>query len=304
MRILFCADPRMPEMPDPLYMDEVAAATRAGVPHVLLHYDALVNQHNVARAIRDVPVQPHNGMGLYRGWALNLAQYTALYDALLSRKIRLITSPAQYRHTQYLPEHYEHIQEHSPRTIWLESEGTHIPENLLRDLLLPFAGRALVLRDFVKCEKHHWNEACYIPSASEEATVKRVIQRFVELRGEHLTGGLVFREFVPFQTIGDSQSRHQAPLFNEFRIFYWRGTALITVKYWEEEPQAAVYEPPPQGYFDDIAQHVRSSFFTMDVAQRTDGQWMVIDLGDGQIARFPTRTDVNPLYQALANLAP
>jgi ATP-grasp domain-containing protein len=45
---------------------------------------------------------------------------------------------------------------------------------------------------------------------------------------------------------------------------------------------------------------VQSRFFTMDVAKRVDGGWMIVELGDGQVAGLPVRADVGAFYRVLA----
>ena len=37
----------------------------------------------------------------------------------------------------------------------------------------------------------------------------------------------------------------------------------------------------------------------MDVAKRVDGGWMIVELGDGQVAGLPERADVGAFYRAL-----
>ena len=43
-----------------------------------------------------------------------------------------------------------------------------------------------------------------------------------------------------------------------------------------------------------------SRFFTMDIAKRVDSDWMIVELGDGQVAGLPDRADTGAFYQALA----
>jgi hypothetical protein len=43
---------------------------------------------------------------------------------------------------------------------------------------------------------------------------------------------------------------------------------------------------------------VPSRFFTMDVAQRADGSWMIVELGDAQVSGLQT-ADATKFYQAL-----
>lgn len=47
-------------------------------------------------------------------------------------------------------------------------------------------------------------------------------------------------------------------------------------------------------------QRVQSRFFTMDVAKQVDGGWMIVELGDGQVAGLPDRAEVVTFYHSLA----
>jgi len=301
MLIIFCADPMDHEAPDSMYIDEVASATHAGLRFVMLDYVALTEQENVARAIRDIPVQEEQETAVYRGWYLNIQQYTALYDALLSRNIRLVNQPQQFRHAQHLPESLTIIREHSPETVWFETDGKEINSTMLMNLLMRFSGSPLFLRDYVRAERQYWYEACYISSASDETAVRNTIARLVELRGDNLEGGLVFREFVEFEPLVEQGSRYRMPLVKEFRFFFLNQKPIATVHYWKV-PDYGIHDAPDHELFMKIVQQVRSNFFTIDVAQRIDGTWMIIDLGDAQVAPLPEMVDMDRFYAALAGL--
>ena len=86
-------------------------------------------------------------------------------------------------------------------------------------LLRPFGSAAVVVKDFVKSRKHEWAEACFIPSASDRAAVERVVRRFLELQGDDLSEGLVFREFADFEPLG-RHPKSGMPLTKEFRLFF------------------------------------------------------------------------------------
>src|SRR5215213_6453612 len=100
-------------------------------------------------------------------------------------------------------------------------------------LLLPFGDAPLVLKDYVKSQKHAWAEACFIPSAADRGSVERVVRRFIELQDAELTGGLVFREYVQLRQIG-THSRSGMPLTREYRLFFLDGTLLQLAEYWAE----------------------------------------------------------------------
>lgn len=297
MKIIFCADPIQTDSPDSMYIDEVAAATRAGLDFQLVDYSAIANDQNAARAVRDIPVQKEIEPAVYRGWMLRASQYRILYDALLSRGIKLVNNEKQYRHTHHLPENYHVIEPHTPKTIWIDTTGKNMDYAMLMDMLIPFGSKPLILKDFVKSEKHYWNQATYISSASDALAVKNTVERFLELRGDDLEGGLVFREFIDFEPVGD-QPRSGMPLSKEYRIFFLDALPIMTVRYWDVEGYDETL--PPRDLFADMARNVRSRFFTMDVAQRSDGTWMIIELGDGQVAGLPDDADENAFYKKLA----
>src|SRR5204862_4143355 len=138
-------------------------------------------------------------------------------------------------------------------------------------------------------QKHAWDEACFIPSASDRDAVGRVTRRFVELQGPDLAGGLVFREFVELEPAG-RHPRSGMPLTLEYRLFFLDGRPLLCAEYWQEGDYRG--EGPPIERFAALAARVRSRFFTMDVAKRLGGDWLVIERGDGQVAWMPEKADI------------
>lgn len=59
---------------------------------------------------------------------------------------------------------------------------------------------------------------------------------------------------------------------------------------------------PPVERFAALAAGVRSRFFTMDVAKKLDGNWLMMELGDGQVAGLPDNADVEVFYRGLRTL--
>ncbi|MFF2396799.1 ATP-grasp domain-containing protein [Nocardia sp. NPDC058114] len=55
-----------------------------------------------------------------------------------------------------------------------------------------------MIKDYVKSRKYEWNTACFVPDLSDGAVLRRVVERFVELQGDSLAGGIVVREFEAF----------------------------------------------------------------------------------------------------------
>ena len=105
-----------------------------------------------------------------------------------------------------------------------------------------------------------------------------------------------FEEFVPLA----AHSRSGMPLTREYRIFFLNGEPILSSEYWEE----GAYDgpEPPLDDLRAVAARVASRFFTMDVAQRVDGRWRIVELGDGQVAGLPERADPLVFYRELARV--
>ncbi len=300
MRLIFCSDPLSPREPDAAYEAEAKAAERLGIRCDLVSFEALVQEGPSDRAVCRVARAALEEVGVYRGWMLRPEQYARMYQALAQRGVRLVNSPEAYRHCHYLPDAYPIIAEHTARSVWLRTRGDVSPE-ALAELLRPFGDRPVIVKDFVKSRKHEWAEACFIPSAGDRAAVERVVRRFLELQAEYLNEGLVFREFVELEPLGQHPLSGM-PLTREYRLFFLDGALLSRSRYWGEGEYGSVL--PPGDLFLDVARRVRSRFFTMDVARRLDGEWMIVELGDGQVAGLPDGMDAEALYKALSARLP
>jgi hypothetical protein len=263
----------------------------------LVDYEALVLKGNPSKAVRRVDALAAPESALFRGWMLTPQQYKQLYAALGTRGLQLINTPSAYRHCHYLPECYPVIESFTPRSVWLTIDRELSIDRVMA-LLRPFGTAPVIVKDFVKSQKHYWEEACYISSAADREAVERVARRFLELQGDDLNEGLVFREFVPFEPLA-AHPRSGMPLSTEFRIFFLDGEPIYTTEYWEEGDYAGLR--PPVDQFRQVAGEVRSRFFTMDIARRRDGEWMIVELGDGQVAGLPENADAVVFYQALVS---
>jgi hypothetical protein len=112
---------------------------------------------------------------------------------------------------------------------------------------------------------------------------------------------LVFREYVEFEPVG-IHPRSGMPLTEEYRVFWLDGKPVFWAPYWAEGDYPI--SPPPIERFAGVAAAVRSRFFTMDLARRRDGDWMIVELGDGQVSGLPRESDAACFYETLARAWP
>jgi hypothetical protein len=278
MNILFCNDPfnNKPTI-DPDFEDEFISAKQNGFTTQLFSYESLTKDKDAEFATRRIKHTDLLQKIIYRGWMLKPNQYSLLYNSLLTKNYKLINSPTEYQNCHYLPDSYKFISGHTPKTIWLSVENQQVNYEQVFNDIAPFKNAPLFIKDFVKSQKHKWNIACFIPSATDKNKVKSVIEKFVELQGTDLNEGLVIREFVELNDL-TIHSKSGMPLKQEYRLFFLNGQLLGCYDYWEEG-EYSPDEHPPLGLFKEIAKKIESNFFSMDIAKTKNGEWIIIELG-------------------------
>ncbi|NGZ74044.1 ATP-grasp domain-containing protein [Saccharibacillus alkalitolerans] len=297
--ILFVSSPLDPGAADELYADEYRSAREAGFDVGLIHYEELLHGGSPARAVKRIRERSEPTAALYRGWMLRPGQYARLYKALLERNLRLINAPEQYRHAHYLPESYSRIEGDTPRSVWIPLRyppDSEEAERLAVEAVRVFGGGPIIVKDYVKSRKHEWEEACYVPDASDSERVKRTVRRFLELQGDELNEGLVFRAFEKLEYV----SRHPQsgmPLSREVRVFVLDGEPAFVSNYWEAGGDED-FDKALDG-FRETMKGIDSRFYTMDFAKKENGPWIVLELGDGQTAGLPDETEPPQFYAAL-----
>ena len=262
MRVLFCDSVIDRKQVEPDFEEEYKSASSAGFETSLVSFEALL-EGNVTKSLSLVRPSAEPEKVIYRGWMLTPTQYALLFNGLKVKNIHLVNSPIEYRYTHFLPEWYSDLRSLTPLTRW--TQEITIPSAV--ELAQSFDNEAIMLKDFVKSEKHHWEEACYIPNASDAERVKSVVTRFLELRGDALNEGLVFRKFESLEYLTD-HSKSGMPLTLEYRLFFAKGKLLGAYPYWEE---GEYNQPMPDlTSFLSLAKEIRSDFFTMDIAKKLD----------------------------------
>jgi hypothetical protein len=296
MLFLFCSDPQAPRQPDSAFASEAEAVQSLDVALGLIDFEALAAGDEDA-AVRRVSHR-QDEIAVYRGWMLKPEAYQRLFTALLQRGVRLINDPEAYVHTHHLPASYSVIEGETPRSVWFPVDGP-IDLDAVMALLQPFGDAPVLLKDYVKSQKHAWKEACFIPRASDRDAVERVVRRFVALQDEDLNVGLVFRAFADLAPAG-AHPKSGMPLAREHRLFFLDGSLVAALRYWDEAIYAAATDDLPMDRFSALAARVKSRFFTMDVAELREGGFTVIELGDAQVSGLPDHADRVAFHREIA----
>jgi hypothetical protein len=115
--------------------------------------------------------------------------------------------------------------------------------------------------------------------------------------GEIAEQGVVYRRFVPLKTF--QLGPYGLPFTNEWRFYYLGWRRLSVGYYWSMADCAhqAALHPEAIALADKLAKIAakRANFFTLDLAETETGEWILIEINDGQTA-VPSENDLDELY--------
>ncbi|EKQ54537.1 MULTISPECIES: ATP-grasp domain-containing protein [unclassified Clostridium] len=270
---LFCSDPLNKRKPDIDYAEEYKEAKANGFNVLLFSYEDLLEFGKV-----NVNLSEENCSVIYRGWMLKPKDYECLYNNLAEKNYYLMNSPMEYVNAHYLPNWYKHLERLTPKTIW--SNGIPNDKDII-EMLKEFGEESVIVKDYVKSRKHEWYKSCYIENASEIEKALQIVNNFIKGQGEDLNQGVVLREFVHLESIGFHEKSGML-ISNELRLFIFNYRVVCTIGYWDGK---GIDEYPK--FVDEVLEKlksVKSNFFTVDIAKKCDGEWIVMELGDGQVS--------------------
>lgn len=211
-----------------------------------------------------------------------LPYYDALEDDLLEQGCRLVNTHAQHRWIANF-DYYAVFRDVTPES-WSEDEFSSAPEG------------AFVLKGRSSSFKHHWSELMFAVDKAD-ALPKAAVLRERQVIAQQ---GLLFRRFVPLQAFGRTESG--LPISNEWRFFFVRERLIAYGFYWAR--LAPTVSPAMDAVGIAFARQCavrvagHAVFFVVDIARTVDGQWILIELNDGQTSGLAA-IDADRFYRDL-----
>lgn len=160
---------------------------------------------------------------------------------------------------------------------------------------------AYVVKGKTNSQKHQWATHMFAPN---KAAIPGVVQRLLDnpLISEQ---GLVVREYVPLKQL--TVGINGLPITNEWRTFWYvvddKPILLCYGFYWASHPEVSFLASFPRAAYDIawkaadiISEH--ANFFVLDLAETANGDWIVIEVNDGQMSGL-SMCSANTLYAAL-----
>ena len=219
-------------------------------------------------------------------------RYSALpFYRDLEREIEHLGSSMinSYQQHQFVAEMewYEHLKERTPDT-WFEVGYATAPDT----------EHGWVVKGVTNSRKFKWDTHMF---ADDRDDLRDVMNRLLD---DSLIGdqGLAVREYVPLEKLEDAING--LPVTNEWRCFFLNGKMLAGGFYWSQAEKAEHMGTLPHGAkecaewgAEQIKDHV--PFFVIDVARTRSGQWIIIEVNDGQMSGL-SMIDPETFYQNLS----
>ena len=210
--------------------------------------------------------------------------YKELEDDIILLGGRLINTYQQHKYIANLMEWYEDLKDLTPKT-WARLEDAS-------------GDGPFILKGETNSRKFQWDTHMFAANRREASEVA------VELSNDSLITyqDIVVREYVPLKTY--MLGLHGLPITKEFRFFVAYGQILSGGYYWSSYVEDLGFTPDvdevPVDLLQEVIQKVgnKANFFAVDVAQTEKGDWIVIELNDGQMSGL-SENNPNVLYYNL-----
>lgn len=214
--------------------------------------------------------QPQVGeVVLYRGWMLDAGEYADLAAKVSAQGAEMLSS-LEHLSAHHIPHWYPLLVELTPETVVIDDLAT--AEATLQQLALSGWDRFFV-KDYVKSLKTSIGSSIQRPEQITE-----LMSEMEKFRGK-IEGGLCIQRYEALKPE------------TEQRYFVLNGQAF-----------AADAGPIPEAV-QACAKRISSPFFSVDLAVREDGEYRVVEIGDGQVSDL-VGWNVQPFIEIWRSLSP
>lgn len=205
---------------------------------------------------------------------------------------KLINTHKQHRYIADMGNWYRDLVLYTPKT-WTRLEA------------VPPDAYPIIIKGETNSKKFLWDTHMFAP------TMREAVDVVSNLTNDGIIGdqSLYFRQYVPLKKY--LNGFRNMPVTKEFRCFVLDGQVLTKAFYWsnylDDIEQLTGELPDPkdipaqflQTVIDQVGKNAR--FYVIDVAQTEEGEWIVIELNDGQMSGL-SMTDPDELYMKMAEI--
>lgn len=228
----------------------------------------------------NIPVYDAPIRAIYRGWMLSAERYLILFEYLKNKhNVLLINTPDQYSTMHYFPNAYKSVKDYTPLTIYSPVNDIDVLVNLSNE---KFTHKPVFLKDYVKSESAY-PEATFVEDGSDSDALKKAISKLIELRGDELNIGIVIKEKIDIAKTENNEDI-------EYRAFILNNELI---RIYERFDKTYNKKQIDKSELEDLIFKVKdklkdsSNFFTIDIILKKDGDFCLMEVGDGQVSGIP-----------------
>lgn len=243
---------------------------------ILFGYDKWFNEGNLV--LSEIPEETRSA--IMRGWMMKPDQYDRFYNALLEKNIKLVTTPEEYRLMHIFPNVYKTFEEDTAKMlIYPLHEQIDVSE-------LKKSFKRFMIKDYVKSVKGS-DFPKYFDESITQDKFDEWMEVFYKYRGSLLTGGICVKEFFDLKFYGERP--------NEYRVFYTNNEIATVVR---NSGQANYTKEPPKELLEKY-KGLSSCYYTVDYVELENGEWKVVEAGDGSVSGLSENQDAESYYRTL-----
>jgi hypothetical protein len=201
-----------------------------------------------------------------------IGDYATTHTRLLDAGVRLIHDPDEHTRATRLPIWYPLLEDLTPKSIVFTRRPN--ARVITEELGWPI---------FMKGERQTSRHRRGLSIIQDADQLERALDDYA--RDPILSWqDVVCRRLEQLRPVEDPDP-DRIPSSFEFRSFWWRSQLVGFGRYWWS---GAAYDPSPDERRDalaiagEAARRIAVPFLVVDVAQRSDGRWIVIECNDGQ----------------------
>jgi hypothetical protein len=199
--------------------------------------------------------------------------YDRVYNSLAENNIYLVHTPEQHWRAGNLDGWYPFVEELTARSLWFDTPPS--VEEGEREFSYP-----VFIRGTFQTNRH---KASFSVVRSRE-DYQRVVSEYCS-HPRLNKQKFVVREFLPLRPVERKVNTDRVVPSFEFRSFWWKGDLVGFGPYWNTVADYAITRSEELSAISlskQVAHRVNVPFLVVDVAQLTDGQWVLIECNDGQ----------------------
>jgi hypothetical protein len=277
------------------YGDDIAYVTRAAIAEgwqaFFLPY-RLDESSNLDEILAELPESSAPQPAVWMGVVPSLALYRKVYEALRARGYRLLNTPEEHQRVFELDLAYPFLRELTARTAVVRSLDEC--QAALAEVPLP-----VFVKGSLASRKEAGWKACVAETEEELLALVGSL-----LRDEQAARGrVVIRELLALRA--ERVEVKDFPIAREYRCFVYRGEILSYGFYWLYLTLFPPLQPDEEqamcALVVEAARRLQVPFVSIDVAQKQDGSFVIVEPGDPQFSG-PSMMPLGPMWRRLASL--